>query len=149
MEQLVAQSAWLPRAESTRDDAGFGITVAYFEDESRDRSLAQQRRACARARDRGATSGTTHFELRIAASSAPTAAATRAEPHERHPRHHPRPQGRGEWSSAAARVARRLRAMRGRPAADARLRRRRSSASSMRGEAAVIAEVKKASPRRA
>jgi heme-degrading monooxygenase HmoA len=65
MEQLVAQQPGFLGVESTRDDTGFGITVAYFEDEA---AIAGWRNNAehAAARERGRNEWYEHFELRIA-----------------------------------------------------------------------------------
>ena len=65
MEQLVAQQPGFLGVESTRDSAGFGITVAYFEDEA---AIAGWRDNAehAAARERGRNEWYEHFELRIA-----------------------------------------------------------------------------------
>ena len=95
-----------------------------------------------------ATSGTSISNCASRASSAPTAARLHhaRTPHERHPQHHPRPQGRGSRAAQPRASARRpARAARSaqpptRGFVDA-IQRRLDA-----GEAAVIAEVKKASP---
>ena len=65
MEQLVAQQPGFLGAESTRDHTGFGITVAYFEDEA---AIAGWRNNAehAAARERGRNEWYELFELRIA-----------------------------------------------------------------------------------
>ena len=65
MVELVRQQPGFLGVESTRDNAGFGITVAYFEDEA---AIAGWRNNAehAAARERGRNEWYEHFELRIA-----------------------------------------------------------------------------------
>ncbi len=65
LERKVRQQPGFLGVESTRDAEGFGITVAYFEDEA---AIAAWRRDSehADARARGRKEWYEHFELRIA-----------------------------------------------------------------------------------
>lgn len=65
MEQLVARQPGFLGAESTRDAEGFGITVAYFEDEAAIAGWRDNPEHAA-ARVRGRNEWYEHFELRIA-----------------------------------------------------------------------------------
>ncbi len=65
MEQLVAQQPGFLGAESTRDAAGFGITVAYFDSEPAISGWRDHPEHAA-ARERGRNEWYEHFELRIA-----------------------------------------------------------------------------------
>ncbi|HLT44857.1 MAG TPA: antibiotic biosynthesis monooxygenase [Luteimonas sp.] len=65
MAELAAQQPGYLGLESTRDGAGFGITVSYWESE--EAILAWRRNAeHTLARERGRTQWYQHFELRVA-----------------------------------------------------------------------------------
>jgi len=65
MFELVQQQPGFLGAESTRDADGFGITVAYFDNE--DNILAWRRHGeHAQARARGRSDWYQHFEIRVA-----------------------------------------------------------------------------------
>jgi heme-degrading monooxygenase HmoA len=65
MEELVRDQPGFLGAESTRDDEGFGITVAYFEDECSIRGWREHVEH-AQTRQRGRDEWYRHFEVRVA-----------------------------------------------------------------------------------
>jgi heme-degrading monooxygenase HmoA len=65
MLELVSDQAGFLGAESARDAQGFGITVAYFEDEDAIRTWRAQAEHVA-ARERGRGEWYAHYEIRVA-----------------------------------------------------------------------------------
>ncbi len=65
MAELVAQQPGYLGAEHARDDAGFGITVAYFESEEAIRGWKLNLEHTA-AREKGRSHWYAHYEIRVA-----------------------------------------------------------------------------------
>lgn len=65
MSELVAEQPGFLGVESTRDAAGFGITVAYFDSESAIRAWKRNLEHAA-AREQGRTRWYSHYAVRVA-----------------------------------------------------------------------------------
>lgn len=65
MGELVAQQPGFLGAESTRDENGFGITVAYFDSEDAIRQWKRHMEHAA-AREKGRTTWYAHYSVRVA-----------------------------------------------------------------------------------